>query len=185
MFFRRENKFFFITLVFLSKFLKLTCSRTDTRQALLFMSRKNEFNVVLSYFMARIYGVTGVCFTTGVIFIMRTIALNVVYRKIRNDIINPGGFKDLELVLTWDLDEKKTNTINSVIEISETYNKSETRDIDSTAKNKEINEDDIDYSTSEIELEKKVDRTYILIIAGVILLILIAIFFIRKIVIVK
>ena len=45
--------------------------------------------------------------------------------------------------------------------------------------------DDIDYSTSEIELEKKVDRTYILIIAGVILLILIAIFFIRKIVIVK
>ena len=110
---------------------------------------------------------------------------NVVYRKIRNDIINPGGFKDLELVLTWDLDEKKTNTINSVIEISETYNKSETRDIDSTVKNKEINEDDIDYSTSEIELEKKVDRTYILIIAGVILLILIAIFFIRKIVIVK
>ena len=110
---------------------------------------------------------------------------NVVYRKIRNDIINPGGFKDLELVLTWDLDEKKTNTINSVIEISETYNKSETRDIDSTVKNKEMNEDDIDYSTSEIELEKKVDRTYILIIAGVILLILIVVLFIRKIVIVK
>ena len=48
-----------------------------------------------------------------------------------------------------------------------------------------MNEDDIDYSSSVIELEKKVDRTYILIIAGVILFILVAVFLIRRIVIVK
>ena len=46
---------------------------------------------------------------------LRIIANNVVYKKIKNDIINPGSFKDLELILTWDvLCPKLSKTVRAV-----------------------------------------------------------------------
>ena len=39
-------------------------------------------NVIASYYMAKNYGVIGVCLTIGVIFILRSVALNVVYKKV-------------------------------------------------------------------------------------------------------
>lgn len=39
-------------------------------------------NIVVSYFVAQKFGVIGVCGTTGIVFLLRIVALNIVYKKV-------------------------------------------------------------------------------------------------------
>ena len=108
---------------------------------------------------------------------------NAVCSYIKDKKIEPGSFADLEIILTWDLDQKETSLINNQIEISKVYDASYSKDIDSTEANKDKNEDDIDYANSKVSITKIESKKFIIYIAGGILILLILIVIIRKIVI--
>ena len=68
----------------------------------------------------------------------------IVTRQLENTLLNPGESATVEIVLRWINDEDNMGTKVNWAEISEDYNDSDSKDIDSTPNNKVPGEDDID-----------------------------------------
>ena len=68
----------------------------------------------------------------------------VTTTKLKDVILKPGEYADVEIILTWVNSPDNVKAMNNVAEISKDYNESGTPDIDSTPDNKKPDEDDYD-----------------------------------------
>ena len=73
-----------------------------------------------------------------------TDAIQAAKEKLKDVILKPGEYADVEIILTWVNSPDNVKAMNNVAEISKDYNESGTPDIDSTPDNKKPDEDDYD-----------------------------------------
>lgn len=98
-----------------------------------------------------------------------------------NTLINPGESKIITLILTKKMTGENTGTARNTVELFETYNEKGLADIDSTAGNRQDNEDDISSTDAVILMATgKEAISYIGIILGIISIVGIAGFLIKK-----
>ena len=64
--------------------------------------------------------------------------------QLADTLLQPGEYKDIEVILTWVNNENNMGVMTNTAEISEDYNEYEVPDIDSTPDNQKEGEDDID-----------------------------------------
>lgn len=106
----------------------------------------------------------------------------IVTDQLKDELLQPGDFKTVDLILTWVNDETNTGTKTNYAEISETKNNTGSEDINSTPNNKKENENDMDKSSIEITTSAGIPTKYIILIAGLLFIIIIAIILIKKLV---
>lgn len=107
---------------------------------------------------------------------------NKIYsRQLEETEIQPNSEQNVELTLTWDNDSQNMKLMSNVVEISESFNKSYTPDIDSTPNNMKNDEDDIDYAESIVteETGKNLIAT-IVVSLGFLIIILVGTILIKK-----
>lgn len=68
---------------------------------------------------------------------------NLYNNSLSNEKINPGESKEITLILTKQMTENNTGTVNNLAEIAESYNEQGFKDVDSTEGNKAQGEDDM------------------------------------------
>ena len=71
------------------------------------------------------------------------IGSNLYNSSLSNEKINPGESKEITLVLTKQMTNDNTGTVNNLAEIAESYNEQGFKDVDSTEGNKVQGEDDM------------------------------------------
>lgn len=106
----------------------------------------------------------------------------VITETLKNESIEPGQYRDVELVLTWDNSKNYMRKISNVAEITKDYNSSNTQDINSTPDNKIKTEDDYDYSITKVSSVSGSASKYIALITIVIIIITIGLLVIIKVV---
>lgn len=97
---------------------------------------------------------------------------NIISTRLLEDtLLNPGEYKDVEVILTWVNDKDNIGLKVNTAEISEDYNNKKVLDKDSIPDNKVISEDDID--NAEVILSIDTGQVRIYFALGVIILIIV------------
>ena len=104
----------------------------------------------------------------------------VVTNALAEKLLKPGEYADVEIVLTWINGQDNLGLKENIAEISKDYNESETPDIDSVPDNEKEGEDDIDDAPVILSLILGSMPMYIGLTTGVIVILGIGIFLIKK-----
>ena len=97
--------------------------------------------------------------------------------------LNPGESETIYVTLSWINGEYNLNEKTNTVEITKEENKDNVPDRDSIPDNKIIEEDDIDSSNVLILIATGTQRTYILLILGILIITLTGVVLIKKFVI--
>ena len=91
--------------------------------------------------------------------------------SISDQIIEPGETKEVTLILTKTMSSNSTNLVSNVAEIGEAYSTTGKPDSDSTARNNDMNEDDISTANLIISVKTGMGRNIAILIFTTIILI--------------
>ncbi|MBR2705602.1 MAG: Cys-Gln thioester bond-forming surface protein [Clostridia bacterium] len=91
--------------------------------------------------------------------------------QLANTLLQPGDTATIDLILTWDNEQRNMGVKKNYTEISEIRNNSNTNDIDSIINNKKDGEDDLNTTSFAITSTAGESPKYILIIAGAVVII--------------
>ena len=100
--------------------------------------------------------------------------------SISNQIIEPGETKEVTLVLTKTMSSSSTNLVSNVAEIGEAYSTTGKKDSDSTARNNDMNEDDISTANLIISVKTGIGRNIAILIFTTIILTGITVYLVLK-----
>ena len=103
--------------------------------------------------------------------------------KLSTTMLNPGESETIYVTLSWINGEDNLNEKTNTVEITKEENKDNVPDRDSIPDNKIIEEDDIDSSNVLILIATGTQRTYILLILGILIITLTGVVLIKKFVI--
>ena len=87
----------------------------------------------------------------------------IVTRKLENTLLKPGESSSVTVVLTWINDGENMGLKVNIAEISEDYNKHNSKDIDSTPNNKKNGEDDIDDAPVILTVRTGIEPSYVIL----------------------
>lgn len=104
----------------------------------------------------------------------------IVTRQLENTLLNPGESATVQIVLRWINDENNMGVKVNWAEISEDYNDSDSKDIDSTPNNKVPDEDDIDDATVLLSIKTGSEPMYLSLAATSLVILGVGIIFIKK-----
>ena len=109
---------------------------------------------------------------------------NVISTKqLENTLLQPGESKTIEVVFTWINGKDNLSLKTNIAEISEDKNEYDVPDRDSTPDNKKEGEDDIDIAKVILAISTGRTETYFTLTLGLLAVIAIGIFLIKKFVI--
>ena len=91
----------------------------------------------------------------------------VVTTKLKDKILKPGEYADVDITLTWVNSANNVKAMNNIAEISEDYNESGTPDADSIPNNKNSNEDDQDDAPVIVTMVTGVKPSYLALTGAV------------------
>jgi len=104
----------------------------------------------------------------------------ITTRAIEKTLLEPGESAEVEVVLTWINDGDNMGVKTNIAEISEDYNDSNSKDIDSTPNNKVTGEDDIDDAPVMLSVQPGTAKNYIGLIGSLMLVLVAGIIAIKK-----
>lgn len=100
--------------------------------------------------------------------------------QLKDVVIKPGEYKDIEIVLTWDKTVKKFGQMTNLAEISKDKNPHNLKDIDSIPNNKKSGEDDIDDASVLLSIATGKMETFYIITLTTLTLVGTSLFSIKK-----
>ena len=104
----------------------------------------------------------------------------VVTDQLKDVLLNPGDFVDIEIILTWVQDGDNMGLKVNTAEISDDKNDSDSDDIDSTPNNNVLGEDDIDTAPVILEIKTGSGANYIWLVGVCTVIFGAGVFFIRR-----
>lgn len=104
----------------------------------------------------------------------------VVTNQLKDLLLNPGDFVDVEIALRWIKDGNNIGLKTNIAEISDDKNDADSDDIDSTPNNNLEGEDDIDDAPVILEIKTGSEASYIGLFTAGIIIFGAGVFFIRK-----
>lgn len=105
---------------------------------------------------------------------------NIYSEELAQTIINPGEIKEITLILTKQMTTENTGTIVNKAEIAEDYNDLGLEDVNSTPGNNNEKENDLAYANAIITVKTGQAAMYTALILGVIAILAIGIYTIKK-----